>query len=100
MVMARMLDDLLDTARISTGKTSIQLEGIDFGELLRDSIAEYEERVRAAGVSFEVEISTTPCPVRGDPVRLQQIVDNIDRLVSKPITAEILEDLCNETPSK
>ena len=77
MVMARMLDDLLDTARIATGKTSIQLEGIDFGDLLRATIAEYDERVSAAGVGFEIEISSTPCPVRGDRVRLQQIIGNI-----------------------
>jgi signal transduction histidine kinase/ActR/RegA family two-component response regulator len=77
MVMARMLDDLLDTARIATGKTSIQLEGIDFGDLLRATIAEYDERVSAAGVGFEIEISNTPCPVRGDRVRLQQIIGNI-----------------------
>jgi signal transduction histidine kinase/ActR/RegA family two-component response regulator len=77
LVMARMLDDLLDTARIATGKTSIQLEDIDFGDLLRDTIAEYEERVGAAGLSFKSDISSMPCPVRGDRVRLQQIIDNI-----------------------
>jgi signal transduction histidine kinase/ActR/RegA family two-component response regulator len=77
MVMARMLDDLLDTARIASGKTSIQLENIDFGDLLRDTVVEYEERISAAGVGFEFEISSTPCPVRGDRVRLQQIIDNI-----------------------
>jgi CheY-like chemotaxis protein/two-component sensor histidine kinase len=77
MVMARMLDDLLDTARIASGKTSLQLEGIDFGDLLRDIVAEYDERVRAAGTGFEFEITSTPCPVRGDRVRLQQIIDNI-----------------------
>jgi signal transduction histidine kinase/ActR/RegA family two-component response regulator len=77
MVMARMLDDLLDTARIATGKTSIHIESIDFGDLLRGAIAEFDERVRAAGIGFEFEISSTPCPVRGDRVRLQQIVDNI-----------------------
>jgi len=77
MVMARMLDDLLDTARIATGKTSIQLEGINFGDLLRDTVAEYEERVSAAGLGFEIEISSAPCHVRGDRVRLQQIIGNI-----------------------
>ncbi len=77
MFIARMLDDLLDTARIASGKTSIQLEDIEFGDLLREIIADNQERVRVAGVDFAFETSSTPCPVRGDRVRLQQIVDNV-----------------------
>jgi signal transduction histidine kinase len=77
MLIARMLDDLLDTARIATGKTSIHIEQVDFCDLLRDIIADNEERIRAAGVGFEFEISSTPCHVSGDRVRLQQIIENI-----------------------
>lgn len=77
MVMARMLDNLLDTARIASGKTSVQLEDIDFGELVSEIVEENEERVNAAGIGFECEISNTPCPVRGDRVRLRQVIDNV-----------------------
>jgi signal transduction histidine kinase/ActR/RegA family two-component response regulator len=77
MVMTRMLDDLFDSARLAFGKTSIQIEGIDFGDLLRDLVEENEGRARAAGIGFEFEISNTPCPVRGDRVRLRQIIDNV-----------------------
>ena len=57
MVMTRMLDDLLDAARIAFGKTSIQIEGIDFSDLLRDIVGENEERFRAAGIGLEFDIS-------------------------------------------
>ena len=77
MVMTRMLDDLLDAARVALGKTSIQMEGINFSDLLRDIVGEKEERVRAAAIGLEFEISNTPCPVRGDRVRLRQVIDNV-----------------------
>jgi CheY-like chemotaxis protein len=75
--MTRMLDDLLDAARIASGKTSIQIEDIVLNDLLYEIVGENEERVRAAGIGFEFEISNLPCPVRGDRVRLRQIIDNL-----------------------
>jgi signal transduction histidine kinase/ActR/RegA family two-component response regulator len=77
MIMTRMLDDLLDAAHIASGKTSIQMEDIVLSDLLYEIVGENEERVRAAGIGFEFEISNTPCPVRGDRVRLRQVIDNL-----------------------
>lgn len=76
LLMTRMLDDLLDAARITCGKTSIKMEGIAFSDLLCEIVGENEERFRAAGIDFEFDISNTPCPVRGDHVRLRQVIDN------------------------
>lgn len=77
MVMTRMLDDLLDAARITSGKTSMQIADIVLNDLLCEIVGENEDRVRAAGIGFEFEISSLPCPVKGDRVRLRQIIDNL-----------------------
>jgi signal transduction histidine kinase/ActR/RegA family two-component response regulator len=77
IVMARVLDDLLDTARITSGKTAIRFESVDLRDVLREMVEENEERVSAAGIGFECEISNTPCPIRGDRVRLRQVIDNL-----------------------
>jgi CheY-like chemotaxis protein len=77
LLMTRMLDDLLDAARITCGKTSIKMEDIAFSDLLCEIVGENEERFRAAGIDFEFDISNTPCPVRGDHVRLRQVIDNL-----------------------
>ena len=76
-IMTRMLDDLLDAARIATGKISIQLENIDLRDILRDVIGENGEHAKTAGIRFEFAISEIPCPVRADCVRLSQIIDNV-----------------------
>jgi CheY-like chemotaxis protein len=77
MVMTRMLDDLLDAARIAFGKTSVQIEGIDFSDLVRDILGENEERFRSAGIALEYDICSMACPIRGDRVRLRQVIDNV-----------------------
>ena len=76
-IMRRMLDDLLDAARIATEKISIQLENIDLRDILRDLLEENEEHAKTAGVGLEFAISETPCPVTADRVRLSQIIDNV-----------------------
>ena len=45
-----MLDDLLDAARLASGKTFVQLEDIGLSDLLWDMVGENEERDRAAGI--------------------------------------------------
>jgi CheY-like chemotaxis protein len=78
MIMTRMLDDLLDAARLASGKTSVQMEDIVLSDLLCEIVGENEGRDRAAGIDLEFEISSTrPCHVKGDRVRLRQIVDNL-----------------------
>jgi signal transduction histidine kinase/ActR/RegA family two-component response regulator len=76
-VMARMLDDLFDAARIAFGKISIELDNIDFSDLVGEIVGENEPRIKAGGIEFEHEIADLPCDVRGDRIRLRQIVDNL-----------------------
>jgi signal transduction histidine kinase len=75
--MARMLDDLLDAARIAFGKISVKLENLDFSDLVREIARENEERIRTTGIDFQYELPDVPCYVRGDRIRLRQIVDNL-----------------------
>jgi signal transduction histidine kinase len=76
-VMARMLDDLFDAARIAFGKISVEFENIDFSDLVREIVGENEPRIKAAGIEFEREICDLPSHVRGDRIRLRQIIDNL-----------------------
>jgi signal transduction histidine kinase len=76
-VMARMLDDLLDAARFAFGKVSLKLEDIDLGSLVREIVEEAAPRASAAGIQLDCEIPDAALSVKGDPIRLRQIVDNI-----------------------
>ncbi|HEY6455748.1 MAG TPA: hybrid sensor histidine kinase/response regulator [Steroidobacteraceae bacterium] len=75
--MKRMLDDLLDASRVTLGKVTFSTGPVDLLELLGDAMDELEPRLRDAGLRLETQLTGEPCMVRGDRVRLQQIVDNL-----------------------
>jgi signal transduction histidine kinase len=76
-VMARMLDDLLDAARLAFGKVSLTSEDIDLVDLVRETVEEVRPRADAAGIELYCEIPSMALGVKGDRIRLRQILDNI-----------------------
>ncbi|HEY0590370.1 MAG TPA: PAS domain S-box protein [Thermoanaerobaculia bacterium] len=74
---ARIVDDLLDVARIVTGKMKIEARPM----LLRPLIVEALESVKAAAearsISIELLLADPPVPVVGDPDRLRQVIWNL-----------------------
>jgi signal transduction histidine kinase len=75
--MARMLDDLMDTSRLALEKVSVQIESIDFRELLQEILDEHEPRVRQSGLHLMTQLAADPCLIDGDRVRLRQVMDNL-----------------------
>ena len=75
--MARLLDDLLDVSRISSGKVVLRLEPLD----LRDAIARAVEALQPAmdqrGHRLSIVLPPAALPVRGDPTRLVQLLSNL-----------------------
>ncbi len=75
--MARLLDDLLDVARITRGAVGLQKRVTD----LRDAAEAAAEALRplfdAHRTEFVLELPDEPLPVHGDPDRLQQIHANL-----------------------
>jgi signal transduction histidine kinase/ActR/RegA family two-component response regulator len=75
--MARMLDDLLDASRIALGKVSVEIEEIDVGRLFDEIIGETEPRIRAANLRFEFDGPDPRRIIKGDRIRLRQVIDNL-----------------------
>lgn len=80
--MARLLDDLLDVARVTQGKIEIRREPID----LSATVAGVLEEVRAVFDQRDIRLELgrpAPLPVSGDPHRLQQVQVNLLRNAAK-----------------
>ncbi|HEY2796546.1 MAG TPA: PAS domain S-box protein [Thermoanaerobaculia bacterium] len=75
--MARLLDDLLDVARISQGKLEIRREALDVTEIARRAVAAELPLIEERGLELSVDLPDEPLGVDADPVRLQQILVNI-----------------------
>jgi len=73
----QLIGDLLDTARILTGKLRIEPVAVDLAQIVRDAVAVVAPAAEAKGLRLEVDIDPGMGALVGDPGRLQQIVWNL-----------------------
>jgi signal transduction histidine kinase len=73
--LERLVDDLLQVSRVTTGKVELRRERVDLRELVARTLAGLEGR--RGGRTITLAPATSPAFVDGDPVRLEQIVVNL-----------------------
>jgi signal transduction histidine kinase/CheY-like chemotaxis protein len=77
-MMKALLDDLLDHAKLEAGHMTVDAVDFDLREMLNQTVRLWRGPVRAKGVKFRVEgAATMPSSVRGDPMRLRQVLNNL-----------------------
>ena len=76
-LQSRLIDDLLDTSRIATGKLHFEPKPTDLNVVVKAAV----DTVRTSAAARNIELSVTLYPasliVMGEPVRLQQIAWNM-----------------------
>lgn len=75
--MARLIDDLLDIARIGTGKLVLVKAPCDLAAIARHTAEDYQLSMESAGLTFALQVHARPVMVCGDAVRLAQILGNL-----------------------
>ena len=75
--MTRMVDDLLDLARVKEGKIQPRLEPVELVASVRHAIEATAHQRDAAGIELIASYPSRPVWVRGDPMRLAQVVSNL-----------------------
>jgi two-component system CheB/CheR fusion protein len=75
--LERLLDDLLDVARISSGKLELRERVCDLRDVIRGGVEALAPRLAERSLELRPELPDEPLPMRGDPVRLQQVVVNL-----------------------
>ncbi|MEP7297679.1 MAG: response regulator [Burkholderiales bacterium] len=81
--LTRLVDELLDVARISRGKIVLRSEAIDLNAVLAHCVDTASPFVDALGQRLDVESFPAPTWVRGDFARIAQIVSNVLHNASK-----------------
>jgi PAS domain S-box-containing protein len=74
--MSRLIGDLLDVARIVRGSLALQMDTCDLAGIARETAEDYRAVLESAGLSLVIEDAGEPAWVKGDPVRLAQIIGN------------------------
>ena len=72
-----LISDMLDMARISSGKVRLELTDVDLTAIATAAVDAVRPAADAKGIQLVTDVPPIPTPVRGDSDRLQQIVWNI-----------------------
>src|SRR6185436_10220585 len=73
-LLTRLVDELLDMARITQGKIVLQQAPVELGELVAQCVEAQRPFVAARRQSLTIGLPQAPIWVQGDAARLQQVV--------------------------
>ena len=75
--MVRLVDDLLDVARISRNKLELRKAQVDLESVIRNAVETSRPVLAAAENDLHVELPSEPVLLDADPVRLAQVFSNL-----------------------
>ena len=75
--MVRLVDDLLDVARITTGKVEVRHEPLDLAAAINDAVETSQPVLGARAPNLTVTPASEPVYVNGDRTRLAQVFANL-----------------------
>jgi signal transduction histidine kinase/DNA-binding response OmpR family regulator len=75
--IVRLVDDLLDTARISQGKLLLKTERVELMDVVGNALDCVRPLMAEMGHELTISIGPSSIPLNGDPVRLEQVILNL-----------------------
>jgi signal transduction histidine kinase/DNA-binding response OmpR family regulator len=75
--LTRLVDELLDVARISQGKVVLQLQCLDLVTLVSQCLDSHRDLLAARRQSLALSLPDLPLNLNGDATRLAQVVNNL-----------------------
>ncbi|HXU07379.1 MAG TPA: ATP-binding protein, partial [Blastocatellia bacterium] len=74
---SKLIEDLLDTARIVSGKLRLDIQPVDLTSLIENAVEVLRPAAEAKKINIELSLKAGREVITGDPDRLQQIVWNL-----------------------
>ncbi len=75
--MVRLIEDLLDVSRITSGNIKLRQETLDLETFISSAVESTRLLIDQRKHSLELTLPKEPLFVKGDPVRLSQVVSNL-----------------------
>ncbi len=75
--LARIVDDLLDVARVTSGKVALHRVLVDLTGLVTKALEALQPMAVKGGIALAWTVPPTGLLVMGDPVRLEQVLANL-----------------------
>ena len=81
--LTRLIDDLVEASKASTGNLEVQLGPCDAGVLITQAAGEYEQKLRDCGLTLITKQPEEPLRIMADGRRMQRIFDNLMNNICK-----------------
>lgn len=73
----RLVDDLLDVSNIARGHVGLQIQEFDLAVIIRNACESVQPQIESHGLAMTMLLPLQPLMVKGDPMRLEQVVANL-----------------------
>ena len=75
--LKKLVEDLVEASKASTGNVTVNFEKCDIGVLLTQAIGEFDERLRKANITSILKIHSDNVIIRADGRHLWRVFDNL-----------------------
>jgi PAS domain S-box-containing protein len=79
----KLIDDLLDLSRITSGKLTLQMELLDLNTAVNQVCDICRSQIQEKGIKLSFDLDTSIGPVNADASRLQQVLWNVVKNAAK-----------------
>jgi len=75
--LSRLVDDLVDVSRVTSGKINMQRQAVDLKAVIARAVEASEPFLEARGHRLRLDLAPEPMPLVGDFARLSQVLVNL-----------------------
>ena len=75
--LVRLVDDLLESSRVSRGKIELQCQILDLKDAVLRAVELSRPQIDAAGCTLALHLAPEPLPIDADPIRIAQVFSNL-----------------------
>jgi signal transduction histidine kinase len=75
--LGRLINDLLDLARLESMEFSLNMDSFDINELIGSRVVKFEERINEKSIDMDVVLIKSKLKVKGDRDRIDQVLTNL-----------------------